>query len=245
MNSYDRRPLPADQALAALRAGNHRFQRNTRSIEVLATQAHRAALAEGQSPNAIVLSCSDSRVPSEIVFDCGLGDLFVVRVAGNVCAPSLVGSVEFAAATFGTELVVVMGHTRCGAISATLRAVADETAHELSANIRDIVTRISPAVRPLLDHGLSAEELVRAATRANILHTADHLRHGSQLLEERIAGGQLVVVGAEYALETGEVDFFDVPETLLRTTDELPRAPVSRRAGRPSGTSSGDRHRSI
>ena len=112
----------AGHAFAALRDGNHRFVHNLRSVDALSSRARREALKDSQDPKAIVLSCSDSRVPSEIVFDCGLGDLFVVRVAGNVCAPSLVGSVEFAAATFGTELVVVMGHTGCGAVKATIDA---------------------------------------------------------------------------------------------------------------------------
>jgi carbonic anhydrase len=207
-------PLSAKDALAVLREGNRRFVNNVRSIEALASQGRRDAFTEGQSPNAIILSCSDSRVPSEIVFDCGLGDLFVVRVAGNVCAPSLVGSVEFAAAAFGTELVVVMGHTRCGAVKATLDALSDRGG-ELSANIRDIVDRIRPAVLPLLDRNVDPDELIHDATRANVLHAADHLRHGSPVLERRITEGKLVVVGAEYALETGEVEFFDVPASRI------------------------------
>lgn len=204
------RPRPALEALAALREGNARFTKNLRSIDALATQARREALAEGQFPDAIILSCADSRVPAEIVFDCGLGDLFVCRVAGNVCAPSLVGSVEFAAATFGTQLVVVMGHTRCGAVKATVDALANPD-QELSENIRDIVERIRPAVLPILEEPMSPADRLRLATRANVLHSVDHLRHGSRVLEDRIAAGKLVVVGAEYALETGVVDFFEVP----------------------------------
>lgn len=205
------RPLPAAAALKVLREGNARFVNDVRSVDVMATRARREALAGGQYPNAIVLSCSDSRVPSELVFDCGLGDLFVVRVAGNVCAPSLVGSVEFAAATFGTELVVVMGHSQCGAVKATIKALAERGGDAVSENIRDIVERISPAVVPLLDKNLDANALVREATRANVRHSADHLRHGSKVLEKRIAEKKLMVVGAEYSLETGQVDFFDVP----------------------------------
>ena len=205
------RPFSAALALAALRGGNERFRRHAPNLDGPASSARRAALTDSQSPNAIVLSCSDSRVPAELVFDCGLGDLFVVRVAGNVCAPSLVGSIEFAASTFGTELVVVMGHTNCGAVIATLDALSGAVPIELSENIRDIVERISPAVRPLLGHGLSTVDLLHAATRANVLHTAAHLRHGSRVLERRIADGRLLVVGAEYSLTTGAVDFFDVP----------------------------------
>jgi carbonic anhydrase len=207
------RPLPAAEALRVLRAGNDRFRHNVRSIDALATQTRREALREVQAPNAIVLSCSDSRVPSEIVFDCGLGDLFVVRVAGNVCAPSLVGSVEFAAETFGTELVVVMGHTSCGAVKATLRSLGSSDG-AMSENVLDIVERIRPALRPLIDRGLPPAELLAAATRANVLHTVEQLRHGSRVLERRIDAGKLVVVGAEYALDSGGVDFFEVPAAL-------------------------------
>lgn len=205
----NRHPIDAQQALAKLKDGNERFVKNLRSIESLATQAARAQLVEGQSPYAIVLSCSDSRAPSELLFDAGLGDLFVVRVAGNVVAPSLVGSVEFAAATFGTELVVVMGHTRCGAVKATIDAVT-RGAQAPSENVGDIVQRISPVVRELAG-SLEGDALVRAATRANVRASANHLRHGSRILEERIASGRLLVVGAEYALESGRVEFFDVP----------------------------------
>jgi len=172
----------------------------------------RASLVAAQSPVAIILSCSDSRAPSEILFDQRLGDLFVVRVAGNVVAPSLVGSVEFAAATFGTQLVVVMGHSHCDAIEATVRTIG--AGKVVSDNIRDIVDRIRPAieeivwpsfVRPGLDHAA----VLAAATRANVRASANQLRHGSRLLEHLISRRQLVVVGAEYSLETGEVDFFD------------------------------------
>ncbi|MBL8913182.1 MAG: carbonic anhydrase [Archangium sp.] len=204
-----RHAVDARQALARLKEGNERFVKNVRSIESLATSAARAQLVEGQQPFAIVLSCSDSRAPSELLFDAGLGELFVVRVAGNIVAPSLVGSVEFAAATFGTELVVVMGHTRCGAVKATIDAVT-RGAQAPSDNVGDIVRRIEPSVRELA--GIrDGDALMKAATRANVRASVNHLRSGSRILEERIAAGRLLVVGAEYALETGQVDFFDVP----------------------------------
>lgn len=196
------------QALARLREGNQRFVNNVRSVEALVSQHQRASLVGGQTPFAVVLSCSDSRVPSELVFDCGLGDLFVVRVAGNVVAPSIVGSVEFATATFGTELVVVMGHTRCGAVSATVDALTKGT-KALSANVGDIIERISPAVTDVVQSAPSREEMLKRATIANVRAAVNHLRHGSRVLEERIQQGKLAVVAAQYALETGEVDFFD------------------------------------
>jgi carbonic anhydrase len=201
--------LTADQALARLREGNSRFVSGVRSLDALLSPTRRESLAADQNPFAIVLGCSDSRVPAEIVFDQGLGDLFVIRVAGNIVAPSQVGSVEFAAARFGTPLVVVLGHTQCGAVLATLDEAKSRTSH--SPNIRSIVDRIRPAVDTLLASGMPLDDarLVREAVRANVRAAADHLRHGSALLEQLIQEGKLSVVGAEYSLESGAVDFFD------------------------------------
>ena len=201
--------VSAREALARLREGNRRFVSGVRSLDALLSPARRAALAAEHQPFAIILGCSDSRVPAELIFDQGLGDLFVIRVAGNIVAPSQVGSVEFAAARFGTPLVVVLGHTQCGAILATLDEVRSRTNH--SPNVRSIVDRIRPSVETLLATGLGGDEdrLVQEAERANVRASADHLRHGSALLEELIQDGRLAVVGAEYSLETGEVDFFD------------------------------------
>jgi carbonic anhydrase len=170
----------------------------------------RAELAAGQQPFAIILGCSDSRVPAEIVFDQGLGDLFVIRVAGNIVAPSQVGSVEFAAARFGTRLVVVLGHSQCGAILATLEELRMPTANQ-SRNLRAIVDRVRPAVEGLFATSLSQDwdSLVKEAVRANIRASVNHLRHGSEILEQLIQQEGLRVVGAEYSLDTGVVDFFD------------------------------------
>lgn len=199
----------AGEALSRLRDGNRRFVSGVRSLDALLSHTRRTDLATDQQPFAIVLGCSDSRVPAEVIFDQGLGDLFVIRVAGNIVAPSQVGSVEFAAARFGTPLVVVLGHTQCGAILATLEEVTSRTNH--SPNVRSIVDRIRPSVEALLATELRCDEdrLVREAARANVRASADHLRHGSALLEQLIQDGGLAVVGAEYSLETGEVDFFD------------------------------------
>jgi len=205
-----RHEIDFSTALARLREGNTRFAQNVRSVEALASQAERKSLVKGQAPFAIVLSCSDSRVPSELVFDCGLGDLFVVRVAGNIIAPSIVGSIEFAAAAFETELVVVMGHSGCGAVLATIDALSQGT-RAASANVRDIVERISPSIAELVSEGGRDERMVKAAVRANVRASANHLRHASRVIESRIAEGRLMVVGAEYALDSGTVDFFDMP----------------------------------
>ncbi len=178
--------------------------------DTFVSQARRRELAAGQEPFAIILGCSDSRVPAEIVFDQGLGDLFVIRVAGNIVAPSQIGSVEFAAGRFGTRLVVVLGHSACGAILATLEELRRPSGDQ-SRNLRAIVDRIRPSVEPLLatELGRDPDALVRRAVRVNIQVSADHLRHGSSVLEQLIKDDGLLVVGAEYSLETGVVDFFD------------------------------------
>ena len=207
--------MKALESLQRLRDGNARFASNVRGLESFLTQERRAELAEGQAPHAIILGCSDSRVPVEIVFDQGLGDLFVIRVAGNIVAPSLVGSVEFAAERFGTRLVVVLGHSRCGAVTATLDEL-QRPAENQSRNLRAIVDRVRPSVAAFLSTDLrhDREALIEQAVRANIRASADHLRHGSDVLEQLIARDGLLVVGAEYFVETGRVDFFDgVPAT--------------------------------
>lgn len=172
--------------------------------------ARRREVAQAQTPFAIILGCSDSRVPAEIVFDQGLGDLFVIRVAGNIVAPSQIGSVEFAAAQFGTRLVVVLGHSNCGAIRATIEELQRPPV-EQSKNLRAIVDRVRPAVQPLMHLGYSEDKLVEEGVRSNILITASQLRHGSEILERLIEKDGLMVVGAHYSLDTGVVDFFDVP----------------------------------
>ena len=200
--------ISAKDALERLRAGNARFASDARTDAPITSETRRRQLESGQAPFAIVLGCSDSRVPAELVFDQGLGDLFVIRVAGNIVAPSQVGSVEFAAERFGTRLVVVLGHTQCGAIVATLEELA-RPADRRSRNLRSIVDRVRPAVEDVLTSGLPPAELMREAMRANVRISADHLRHASEILEELIARNGLMVVGAEYSLETGRVDFFD------------------------------------
>jgi carbonic anhydrase len=201
--------IPAADALERLREGNLRFAANVRGSDAFVSHMRRAELASGQQPFAIILGCSDSRVPAEIVFDQGLGDLFVIRVAGNIVAPSQVGSVEFAADRYSTRLVVVLGHSQCGAILATLEELRMPRDH--SHNLRAIVDRVRPSVEGLLSAGLGddPDALVREAVRANIRASVDHLRHGSAVLEELIQKQGLLVVGAEYSLETGVVDFFD------------------------------------
>jgi carbonic anhydrase len=202
--------VTATDALQRLREGNQRFVSGLRSLETLMSHLRRRDFVSHQEPVAVVLGCSDSRVPVEMVFDQGLGDLFVIRVAGNIVAPSQIGSVEFAAERFGTRLVVVLGHTRCGAIDATLEELQRPTERQ-SKNLASIVGRVRPSVQQLLDTELRHDPaaLAHQAVRANVRVATSALRHGSDVLERLIRGQGLLVVGAEYALETGAVDFFD------------------------------------
>jgi carbonic anhydrase len=206
----------AREAFVRLREGNRRFASNVSHSDPFSIRDKRLELANGQQPFAIVLGCSDSRVPAEIVFDQGLGDLFVIRVAGNIVAPSQVGSVEFAAESFGTRLVVVLGHSQCSAVFATLEELRKPTAAR-SRSLGPIVDRIRPAVEGLLSTAQphDREALMVQAVRANIRASVDHLRHGSQILEQLIAEEGLAVVGAEYSLQTGVVDFFDAESEQL------------------------------
>jgi carbonic anhydrase len=200
------------EALNRLREGNARFVANQMRTLEHAHEARRAELVSGQAPFAIVLGCSDSRVPAELVFDQGFGDLFVIRVAGNIVAPSQVGSVEFAAERYGTSLVVVMGHSQCGAILAALEEMTGGAA-SASGNLRSIVDRVRPSVATVIaaSRGADPSTLVSQAVRANVRASVDHLRHGSALLERLIERNGLLIVGAKYSLETGVVDFFDGP----------------------------------
>ena len=202
--------ITASEALLKLKEGNKRFVSGVRSIDMLVKQMQKEQFVEGQAPFAVILGCSDSRVPAEIVFDQGLGDLFVIRVAGNIVAPSQIGSVEFATELFGSPLVIVLGHSMCGAVKETLNDL-EQPSETHSSNVLSIVNRIRPTVEPLFRTELrnKPDALLAASIRANILASVNHLQHGSQKLESLIAEGKLSIVGAEYSLQTGEVDFFD------------------------------------
>ena len=198
--------VTASDALKRLRKGNSRFVTGRNDIAKSIGEARRAELVDGQKPFAVILSCSDSRVPVELIFDQGLGELFVIRVAGNIVAPSQVGSIEFAAARLGVELVVVLGHSNCGAVDAALQALTDKQ-EIASPHLRSIVDSIRPALEPLA--GDPENATLRQAVRANILQSVERLRQGSQLLEQLIVSGDLTIIGAKYSIESGEVKFFD------------------------------------
>ncbi len=200
----------AEEALQRLREGNRRFVSGAGGSDALTSRTRRLEVAPGQEPFAVILGCSDSRVPAELVFDQGLGDLFVIRIAGNIVAPSQVGSVEFAVARFGIPLVVVLGHTQCGVVLATLEELTRASTSE-SRNVRSIVDRVRPSVEPLLSTALrhDRDALVREAVRANVRASANQLRHGSDVVENLVERKGLRVVGAEYCLDTGVVEFFE------------------------------------
>ena len=202
--------MTAAEALQKLKQGNARFLSNVRGAEPILSQVRRADFVHGQNPFAVILGCSDSRVPAEIIFDQGLGDLFVIRVAGNVVAPSQIGSVEFAVERFATPLVVVIGHTLCGGVGATLDVLQGRAAPG-SRGLMSIVDRIRPSVEPLLQTDLAShpDALMRAAIRANVRASVNQLRHGSEIIERLVAERGLAIVGGLYDLATGEVDFFD------------------------------------
>ena len=202
--------ISAQEALERLQDGNRRFAAGTRGHDAQLSHSRRVEIEKQQQPFAIILGCSDSRVPAEIVFDQGLGDLFVIRVAGNIVAPSQVGSIEFAAEQFGSRLVVVLGHSQCGAILATLAELRHPT-KDHSRNIHSIVDRIRPSVEklPSIESKNDPDALVQQAVRANVANSVNHLQHGSDILERLIRDEGLRVVGSEYSLETGVVEFFD------------------------------------
>ena len=202
--------IKADEAVKRLRDGNQRFTSNLRALEPLFSHTRREELLSGQAPFAIILGCSDSRVPAEIVFDQGLGDLFVIRVAGNIVAPSQIGSVEFAVSQFGTRLVVVLGHSQCGAICATIDELTNKDTSS-SENIRAIVERVKPSIQGLMATDLKNDRaaLEKEAVRANVRASVNQLQHGSTIIENLVETDSLMIVGAEYSLETGVVDFFD------------------------------------
>jgi carbonic anhydrase len=202
--------ISAQEALERLKEGNRRFVASIGTGEPLVGNTTRAQLVKEMLPFATILGCSDARVPAEIVFDQGLGDLFVIRVAGNIVAPSQIDSVEFASARAGTPLVVVLGHTECGAVHATIEELSQEPDKQ-SHSLRSIVDRVRPSVEGLLKTDLKNDlhALVRQAVRSNVAVSVNHLRYGSAVLEKMVRNGDLLVVGAEYSIETGVVEFLD------------------------------------
>ena len=211
-NSHLPRPETAEQALEMLKQGNARFVENVQNPQ--STLLASNALTHVHEPFAIILGCSDARVPAEIVFDQGLGDLFVIRVAGNVVAPSQIGSVEFAAEKFGTKLVVVLGHSHCGAVTACVETLINPD-QQFSPNLRSIVDRIRPSVYNLHEiytangQDIDEQELINRGIKANVRMSVTQLKHGSRILEDAVNNSSLIIVGAVYDLDTGKVTFIE------------------------------------
>jgi carbonic anhydrase len=201
--------ISAQEALERLRSGNARFVACHPSQQIQSSEAGRAQSTFGQTPFAIILGCSDSRVPVEIIFDQGAGDLFVIRVAGNIVGPTVIGSIEFAAATLGTQLVVVLGHTQCGAIKTAIEELQKPT-EDLSRSLQSIVDRIRPAIEGCVgDSDLKGEAMNIKALRANVRASVRKLRENSPIISELVDRGSLHIVGAEYAILSGLVEFMD------------------------------------
>jgi carbonic anhydrase len=201
-------PKDGPQALQRLREGNKRFVDHVISLEALLSHARRAEQATSQDPFAVILGCSDSRAPAEFIFDQGLGDLFVIRVAGNIAAPSQIGSVEFAVERFGVRLVVVLGHSNCGAVQATLDAIdkpntASPALHAIVDRIQPALSQVPPATQ---DNGVAR---MQNAVRANVRHTVARLKEDSPILADMVKEQGLLIIGADYSLTTGHVDFFE------------------------------------
>jgi len=201
--------INADNALQKLVEGNQRYIEGTADGAELTITTRRQDISDGQNPFAVILGCSDSRVPPELVFNRGLGDLFVIRVAGNIVAPSQIGSVEFACQHFGTQLVVVLGHSHCGAIKATVNALMGDP-DQLSPNVASIIDRVTPAVHPIVKHNqfVDKDDLIHQAMRANVEQSVNGLQMRSRILRGMVDKGQIKIVGAEYSIETGIVDFY-------------------------------------
>jgi carbonic anhydrase len=208
----DIRPKTGQEALELLKQGNARYVDSLTNTDPCTQR--RPELISDQDPLAIILGCSDARVPVEIVFDQGLGDLFVIRVAGNVVAPSQIGSIEFAAEKFGTKLVVVLGHSNCGAVTACVEALINPE-QNYTPNLQSIVDRIRPSVYNLHElatangQDVDADELLERSISANVRMSVSQLKHGSRALEDLTNSGQLLIVGAEYDLKTGKVRFLE------------------------------------
>ena len=212
--------ISATEALDRLQKGNNRFLPDPKADNAKSRSAwlgltrstqkpgDRNPNVSEQEPFAILLGCSDARVPLEIIFDQGLGDLFVIRVASNIVGPSQIGSIEFAATEFGTRLVVVMGHSHCGAIATTLKELKQPSENR-SPNLASIVDRISPAIEPLIANtdSVDQETLMEEAVRANVRASVNQLQAGSTILKNLIQTDGLQIMGAEYSIETGSVQF--------------------------------------
>jgi carbonic anhydrase len=188
------------EAIARLKDGNNRYTNGNLQHPGQTTE-RRAELAKSQHPFAIIVSCSDSRVPPEIVFDQGLGDLFICRVAGNVINDESLGSIEYAVVHLGVRLILVLGHQRCGTVQAAKETIAAKG--KALGHIESLVTAMKPAVEATVNADLDA------TIKANVKHVVDALRSTTPILKPKVDADELKVVGANYSLDTGFVSFLD------------------------------------
>jgi carbonic anhydrase len=196
--------LTPDQALETLKEGNRSFKTDS-PVRAVQGRERRLEIARGQTPFATLVSCSDSRVPPELLFGRGLGELFIVRNAGNTVDTAALGSIEYGVAQLGVPLVVVMGHERCGAVEAAVKVVTENASYP--GSIGRMVEPIVPAVIAAQREG---GDLLQAAVRANVRRTVYRLRTASEpMLLEPLRAGKLRIVGASYDIDDGSVDFFD------------------------------------
>ncbi len=194
--------LTADMVLEQLKEGNERFMNNTLTARNHSAQVRNSV--KGQYPKAVVLSCLDSRIPVEDVFDKGIGDIFVARVAGNFANPEILGSMEFGCNVAGAKLILVLGHQHCGAVKASIDNVR-------IGNITKLTTGIRPAVEMSADFkgdkSSKNDEYVHYVGKKNVLHTLDYIRKNSAILKEMEEKGEIKLVGAMYHMETGKAEF--------------------------------------
>jgi carbonic anhydrase len=195
-----------NEALQKLMDGNKRFVSGTLSQKDLG-DAKRKELAKGQKPFATVLTCSDSRVPPELLFDQGLGDVFVVRVAGNVVDPIALGSIEYAAEHLGSPLLLILGHSHCGAVKATLEAKGKP-----EGNIGAIIKKIIPAADAAKKKGGTQDEILETAIKQNIKNVYADIMKNSKIVPHLVEEGKLMIAAGEYDITTGKVEMIELPK---------------------------------
>lgn len=204
----DLKTVPPDEAIKLLRAGNQRYTTMKRKADPGVGPKERAHLTKGQWPYASIVCCSDSRTPPEIIFDEGLGKLFVVRVAGNLIDAALLGSLEYISLHSTSRMIMVMGHESCGAVGAAVKAAENPGAAAETPGIGDIASRLMPAVMEAKKTGKTGKDLVEEAAKINVRMVVKQIGQESAALGEMEKKGELKIIGGYYALGSGKVDFW-------------------------------------
>jgi carbonic anhydrase len=228
MHTHAEPPVPPEESLRRLVEGNRRFTDGT-PLNNQVSLDRLTHLSEGQRPFAIVLGCSDSRVPPELLFDQGFGDLFVIRLAGNVIAPGVFGSIQYAHLHLGTSLLVVLGHDGCGAVAAALASRFHEAEHP--ERIRQVLELIEPGLAGV-DPALAAEHRLRAAVEANVRWSLRQVRESPEARRAFAEQRRVMLVGAVYELTTGRVRWLDTVSPERTATIDAKPARVRNRKER-------------